>query len=371
MNIKKIEYENFRNLSRGFIEPSEGVNVIYGENAQGKTNLLEAIWIFTGGRSFRSAKDLDLIKFKEQYAKVNMKLFAEKRDQDLKIEISKPKRKTYVNEVLKKSPSDYVGKFCSVIFSPSHLSLIKEGPGCRRKFLDTTICQMYPMYAKNVTVYNHILNQRNQLLKSIKKQPGLIETLFVWNEKLAKKAAEIVKFRIQYVNSLKESTECIYRNFTKEKETLRLHYYSNAVPREFLNIDKILSLDEMASFIIKKLESAKQEELFLGYTLIGPHRDDFEVYIDDKKARSFASQGQQRSAVLSLKLAEAELIKKICGKTPVILLDDVMSELDANRQDFILNSIHDRQVFITCCEPEDIGKMADGKTFEVKDGKIY
>lgn len=372
MNIKRFEFENFRNLKKKVIEPNSNVNIIFGDNAQGKTNLLEAIWIFTGGRSFRNAKDLDLINFKETFSRLNMQLNAENRDQTLKIELSKPKRKVFINDALKKSPSDYVGKFCSVIFSPNHLSLIKDGPQYRRRFLDTAICQMNPTYAQNLTVYNHILEQRNNLLKSIKTNKGLIDTLFIWNEKLSQKAATIVFFRLQYVNLLKNYTKCIYSKFTKEKEILKLSYFSNSVSKETLKVseNKEISLDEISSHVLKRLQETQNEELFLGYTTIGPHRDDFEIYIDDKKAKLFASQGQQRSAVLSLKLAESEIIEKNRKKSPVILLDDVMSELDSQRQDFILNSISNRQVFITCCDPTSIYKMTSGKVFEVKNGEV-
>ena len=182
----------------------------------------------------------------------------------------------------------------------------------------------------------------------------------------------ITVLRLQYVNLLKQYTNCIYNKFTKEKEQLRLGYFSNSVPKDLIRDfeNREISRDEISSFILKRLQEVKNEEIFLGYTTIGPHRDDFEIYVDDKKAKLFASQGQQRSAVLSLKLAESEIIEKICKRKPVILLDDVMSELDSQRQDFILNSISNRQVFITCCDPSAIAKMTSGKTFEVKNGKI-
>lgn len=372
MNIKKFEFENFRNLEKSIIEPDCNVNIIFGDNAQGKTNLLEAIWIFTGGRSFRNTKDLDLINFKENFSKLEMKLFTEDRLQNLKIEILKPKRKFFVNDVLKKTPSDYVGKFCSVIFSPTHLSLIKDGPQYRRRFLDAAICQMNPNYAKNLTIYNHILDQRNQLLKSIKLNPNLEDTLFIWNEKLSQKAAMIVSLRLQYVNLLKQYTSCIYNKFSNEKEKLSLNYFSNTLSRDLIkkSENNEIDIEEISEYVLKKLELSKKEEFFLGYTTIGPHRDDFEIYVNDKKAKMFASQGQQRSVVLSLKLAESEIIEKTCKKSPVILLDDVMSELDAKRQDFILNSISNRQVFITCCDPAALSKMSKGKAFEIKNGKV-
>lgn len=372
MNIKKFEFENFRNLDKSFIEPDSNVNIIFGDNAQGKTNLLEAIWIFTGGRSFRNTKDLDLINFKENFSKLEMQLFTEDRLQSLKIEISKPKRKVFVNDVLKKTPSDYVGKFCSVIFSPTHLSLIKGGPQYRRRFLDAAICQMNPTYAKNLTIYNHILDQRNRLLKSIKNNPNLEDTLFVWNEKLSQKAAITTGLRLQYVNLLKKYTRCIYNAFTKEKEKLSLNYFSNSISKDLIkkSEDGEVDIEEISNCVLKRLQAAKNEEIFLGYTTVGPHRDDFEIYINDKKAKLFASQGQQRSAVLSLKLAESEIIEKTCKTSPVILLDDVMSELDAKRQDFVLNSISNRQVFITCCDPTALSKMTDGKAFEINKGKV-
>lgn len=373
MIIRNFEFENFRNLEKNIIEPDRNVNIIFGDNAQGKTNLLEAIWIFTGGRSFRNTKDLDLINFKENFSKLKMRLFTEERNQDLRLEISKPRRKFFINDVLKKTPSDYVGKFCSVIFSPTHLSLIKDGPQYRRRFLDAAICQMNPSYAKNLTVYNHILDQRNQLLKSIKTNPNLEDTLFIWNEKLSQKAAIIVNFRLQYVNLLKQYTKSIYNTFTKGKENISINYFSNLISKDLIKTSENSEVDvgKISEFMLKRLQNVKKEEFFLGYTIIGPHRDDFEIYVNNKKAKAFASQGQQRSAVLSLKLAESEIIEKTCKKKPVILLDDVMSELDPQRQDFVLNSISNRQVFITCCDPAALAKMTEGKTFEIKNGKVF
>jgi len=374
VNIEKLKLENFRNLEKSVLEPDSNVNIIFGDNAQGKTNILEAIWIFTGGRSFRNTKDLDLINFKETFSKLEISLFTENRTQNLKIELSKPKRKVYVNDVLKHTPSDYVGKFCSVIFSPTHLSLIKDGPQHRRRFLDAAICQINPTYAKRLTIYNHILNQRNQLLKSIKAKPNLEDTLFVWNDRLSKEAAVIISLRLQYVNLLKEYTKSIYKNFTKEKENLSLSYFSNSLSKDLMkkseNEEEEIDIEEISEYVLTRLRDVKNEETILGYTTVGPHRDDFEIYINNKKAKIFASQGQQRSAVLSLKLAESEIVEKNCKKTPVILLDDVMSELDSQRQDFILNSISNRQVFITCCDPTSLTKMTAGKTYEVKSGRI-
>ena len=362
MRILKIEHENFRNLSNGSLIPDEKINIIYGDNAQGKTNFLESIWLFTGGKSFRGAKDLDLISFSQKQATVSAKVFLENREQDLKIELTSPKRKTYVNGNLKKNSSEYVGKFCSVVFSPAHLSLIKDGPGHRRKFLDTAICQISPYYAKTVSLYNHILDQRNKLIKDMVSHPELEQTLPIWDEKLACAAGEIIQKRLQYVNLLKENTKSIYSDLSNNKENLEISYISNIFSKK--NSDN----KSIENLMLDRLEKSRKEDRFLGFTTVGPHRDDLDIYVNGKKAKIFASQGQQRSVILSMKLSESMILEKMKGKTPVILFDDVLSELDKKRQHYILNSISNRQVFITCCEPSSVDRLIQGKTFEIKNG---
>ena len=271
MKVQGLELENYRNFDKEYFNPNPGINIIYGDNAQGKTNLIEAIWLFTGGKSFRGAKDLDLISFSQKQATVSAKVFLENREQDLKIELTSPKRKTYVNGNLKKNSSEYVGKFCSVVFSPAHLSLIKDGPGHRRKFLDTAICQISPYYAKTVSLYNHILDQRNKLIKDMASHPELERTLSIWDEKLACAAGEIIKKRLQYVNLLKENTKSIYLDLSNNKENLEINYISNIFSKK--NSDN----KSIENLVLDRLEKSRNEDRLMGKKRKFLHRRDSSV----------------------------------------------------------------------------------------------
>lgn len=364
MKVKQISFKDYRNLKNAKVEPCSGVNVICGDNAQGKTNFLEAIWLFTGGKSFRGAKDKEIIKFGE--TKTSLEMLAEGflRDQLLNICIEKGKRQVTVNRVEQKKASELIGRFCAVIFSPVHLSLVKDGPGVRRKFLDAAICQIQPRYISYFFKYNHVLNQRNSLLRHIKKNKNLKDTLDIWEDKLAEYGAEIIFRRFFYVEELKEHAANFYSGLSCEKETLLLQY-KTLTTNEFFEKKDCIKED-----FKKKLKKSREEDIFSGFTTKGPHRDDIEIKINNKSARMFASQGQQRSIVLAMKLAEAEIVQKKINESPVILLDDVLSELDFGRQNYLLNSILEKQVFITCCEKDITKKISVGKVFEVVNGEF-
>lgn len=364
MIVQKIELSNFRNIGNLSITPDTNINVIYGNNAQGKTNLLESIWLFTGGRSFRGAKDRDLIRFLEDEANLEMDFFASEREQNAKIKITKDKRALTLNDVDRGHASSMVGKFCSVIFSPVHLSLIKDGPAQRRKFIDAAICQIKPTYAKLLSRYNHILSQRNTLLKEIKYHKELRDTMEIWDDRLAKYGAELTFERINYIKSIEKYVENIYYGISCGKESFKLQYISTFLKELCYNKKDIEIMFKT------KLQSRMQNDMQNLTTSVGPHRDDIEIFISDKSARLYASQGQQRSAALSLKLAEGAVLRDNISESPVILLDDVMSELDSSRQDYILNSIKDWQVFITCCDPGAVSMLKSGKQFKVSDGQI-
>lgn len=362
MRILRLGFENYRNLNKGYITPSDGVNIIYGNNAQGKTNLLESIWLFTGGRSFRGAKDNDLIKFREKSAKIEMAFYSEEREQSAEITIAAGKRTAKLNGVQKPSASALIGNFCGIIFSPVHLSLIKDGPAERRKFVDAAICQIKPSYTSLLAGYNHTLSQRNTLLKDIPYHRELMDTLDIWEDKLATYGAYIVYERRKYTESLKKYSSEIYSGISDGKEKMTLEYVSSFCDDDCDNIKSI------AEAMKKKLYGTRKEDIFAGYTSVGPHRDDLSVKIDGKSARLFGSQGQQRSCVLALKLSEATILKDKIGEKPIVLLDDVMSELDNSRQDYILNCINGWQVFITCCEPSTVTRLIEGKKIRVENG---
>ncbi len=345
MYIQKISFENYRNLAPDNFFPDEGINVIYGDNAQGKTNLIEAIWLFTGGRSFRGSKDSELIAFKQKYAKISMIFYAREREQSLEITVSGGKRSAVLNDVPKNTMSQIIGSFCAVIFSPNHLTLIKNGPEERRNFMDAAICQIKPSYAVQLGRYKRILNERNALLKDIPHHRELEDMLEIWNERLASEGAGILTERKKYIQKLSEPAIGFYNGISGGKETLELHYKSSCSSEE-------LTEEAVKAALLSDLISRQSDDIYCGYTTTGIHRDDLTVRINRREARSFGSQGQQRSAVLAMKLAEATVLGEEKGEKPVILLDDVLSELDMGRQQYLLKKLEGMQVFITCCEKE-------------------
>ena len=365
MRVIALKFENYRNLKDDIITPCEGVNIIYGDNAQGKTNLLEALWLFCGGHSFRASKDNEVIKWNKPFARLEMRFSGQDREQTAKILFEGGKKKVEINGVEKKSSSALIERYCAVVFSPEHLNLIKRGPSERRKFVDSAICREKLKNAVILSKYNRVLNQRNFLLKDISKRPSLEDTLSVWDEPLIKNGALLIKNRIEYVKMLSQRAQIYHSGISKNSEDLQIRYISSA------DIKPDDSIDEIAEKLRIKLEKNRKDDIRTGVTNYGPHRDDIEILINDKNAKSFASQGQQRSAVLSLKLAEASVLKERMGEEPVILLDDVLSELDSKRQDFLLNELTDCQVFITCCEKSNKEQLKNGKIFHLKNGEVF
>lgn len=362
MNVQKIECQSFRNLENVSIEPSKGVNVIFGDNAQGKTNLLESIWLFTGCRSFRGSGESELVNFNAKKAKLSLDFFGSGREQNASLEIEKG-RSFSLNGIRLKSSSKIMGEFLAVVFSPVHLSLVKGGPAERRKFLDTAISQLKPKYAVTLSSYNKALSERNILLKDSYFHSELTELLGVWEERVAFYGSEMIRQRIGYVNALSRFCEDIYGGISSKREKLSVSYKENC--SAFGN-DK----QEIYENLKNLLFASRKTDIVSGFTSVGPHRDDLTINIDSFSARSFGSQGQQRSAALALKLSEAAVIKSFTGEQPVALLDDVMSELDLSRQNYILNHIKNWQVFITCCDPNSVKSLKFGKAFEMKNGKI-
>ena len=355
MKFKKLEIFDFRNIEYLKIEPSEGINVIYGQNAEGKTSILEAFWCFTGAKSFRGSKDNEMIKFGTQNSKIKLDFFDDGRDQTSVIDIEKS-RTAVLNDVPLGAASKIAGKIYCIVFSPNDLNIIKDGPSFRRKFLDTAIFQLYPKYIELSKRYLRAVEQRNKILKEIKFNPNLNEFLEDFESEIADSGAEIISYREKFVENLKNFLPKIYNGISGGKEKIDVVYETTASKdkQEFKNLLKKSLNNDIQTFS----------------TSIGPHRDDIDIKINGISARSFGSQGQKRSAALSLKLAEAEVISNITGKKPVALLDDVMSELDPDRQNYILNHICDWQVFITCCDPSNITGLKEGKVFEIENGSL-
>lgn len=360
MKINNLQLENYRNIEALKLD-FDSVNIIWGENAQGKTNLIEAIYLFTGAKSFRGVKDSHLIQFGKDYSRLKIEFENLNRQQKAEIVI-KNKRQAKLNGIVKKSPSQLGDELKAVVFSPVHLSMIKDGPAERRKFIDNALCQIKSGYRNLLRDYNKALKQRNALLKDISFNSSLDAMLYVWDKNVAKTGAKIIYQRIKYIESLTPYVKNIFSGISSGKEEIELKYCGG---------DKFTAdTAEIEKYLLFTLEQNRTQDIFNKTTSTGPHRDDIEILINGINARLFGSQGQQRSCVLAIKLAEAALLKNLTDEEPIILLDDVMSELDENRQDYLLNHIKDRQVFITCCDKNTILKLKKGKTFHISGGGL-
>lgn len=367
MKLLKLSFKGFRNLEDGEIQPGDRVNVIYGENAQGKTNLLEAVWVLCGAHSFRGAKDSELVGFNSEKAQLYGEFFSQNRAQNVQINFypskNKKERKEILINAIPKNAVSLVEKTGAVVFSPEDLTLVKSGPAFRRKFIDSAICRQRVKYASVLGKYNKTLNQRNALLKDIPKHPELMETLEIWDSAICSLGGLLIKERIDYIEKLSKCAEEYHEGISSGREVLNITYDSN------FETEKLTS-QQLAEGMLKKLNAGVKEDIMRGYTGTGPHRDDINIEINGVSARNYGSQGQQRSTVLSLKLAEARLHREITGENPVILLDDVLSELDNSRQDYLLNKTEGYQVFITCCEESNKEQLKNGRIFKIDRGRV-
>ena len=357
MIIKNLYSKGFRNFKELEFLPSENMNVIYGDNAQGKTNLLEAIWLFCGAKSFRGAKDSELLGFNSNKAVNSCDFIFGETEKNAKI-IIEQNRKAELNGKMLSSASKLAGNFYAIVFSPTDLNLVNDGPMVRRRFLDTAIGQIYPLYNEKLRNYVKAVTQRNTVLRDLKFHGDIEFLLDDFEKSLAVLIKKVVKYRYRYVEILKEILPEIYGGLSGEKEILNIEYSSA--------ISKNAETEEIAE-ILKK---ARKEDILTGNTSVGPHRDDLNLILNGSAVKSYGSQGQRRSVCLALKLSEAKVLKRITGEYPIALLDDVMSELDRSRQDFILNHIKDWQVFITCCDPSNIKGLKNGTVFQMKGGNF-
>ncbi|MBO5106712.1 MAG: DNA replication/repair protein RecF [Clostridia bacterium] len=357
MIIKNLYSKGFRNFKELEFLPSENMNVIYGDNAQGKTNLLEAIWLFCGAKSFRGAKDSELLGFNSNKAVNSCDFIFGETEKNAKI-IIEQNRKAELNGKMLSSASKLAGNFYAIVFSPTDLNLVNDGPMVRRRFLDTAIGQIYPLYNEKLRNYVKAVTQRNTVLRDLKFHSDIEFLLDDFEKSLAVLIKEVLKYRYRYVEILKEILPEIYGGLSGKKEILNIEYSSA--------ISKNAEIEEIAE-ILKK---ARKEDILTGNTSVGPHRDDLNLILNGSAVKSYGSQGQRRSVCLALKLSEAKVLKRITGEYPIALLDDVMSELDRSRQDFILNHIKDWQVFITCCDPSNIKGLKNGTVFQMKGGNF-
>lgn len=358
MYIKSIDLENYRNYDHIHIDLEKGVNIFYGENAVGKTNILESIYICGTTKSHRGSKDKDIIKFNNNES--HIRLLFDKNEIDYQIDMhlrNNSSKGIAVNGVKLKKAAELLGIMNVILFSPEDLSIIKNGPSDRRKFVDTELCQLDKVYLYNLTNYNKIINQRNNLLKDIGFHPELKDTLDIWDSQLISLGNKIIDRRNIFIDELNNIINKIHRNLTGNKEDLLIKYVPN------VNIENFES----------KLQLNREKDIKYKLTSVGPHRDDFDFYINDNDAKKFGSQGQQRTVALSLKLSEIQLIKNITGNTPILLLDDVLSELDSNRQNYLINSIGDIQTIITCTGLDEFidSRIKMDTVYKVRDNRLY
>lgn len=371
MTVKSIYADGYKNLREINILLDPKMNIICGENAQGKTNLIEAVWLCTGCRSFRGTKDRDMISFDGDAAKVSVCFENSYRDQNIEFMIKKKgvkEKSITLNGIKADKLSSLFGEFGCVVFTPEDLNITKGSPDNRRNFLDIAISQIKPSYINALKKYNAILQHRNALLKSMSCVNGSdVKYLDVWNEQLAEAGAFISVMRYSYCKNLNEQAKELYSSITNCKENLDIYYQSTIYDN--LEGEKDFR-GKLAEMYIKKLKDTAEADKKAGFTGSGIHRDDMTAFVNGLPLREFGSQGQSRSAALALKLSHARILKKEKGEYPVMLLDDVLSELDPLRQKFIMNNIDDMQVIITCCDSRPITELRDGKVFTVKDGRI-
>ena len=365
MNVHKLALNGFRNYEWETAEFAPGTNVICGPNAQGKTNLLEAVYMLSSGRSFRTRFDKELVGFGYTEGEILAEVFSHERQQtvNLRLRAGQPKRIT-VNGV-KKTASELSDVVNVVLFCPDDLNLIKEGAAVRRKLMDNAICQIRPRYGELLTEFNRLYEHKTRILKDWREKPSLLDTLDEFSDGMARISAQLIRYRAAYTARLEETAPAIHRAFSGKGEELAIAYQTVSTVR-----DPYASAREIYYDICEHQEQHRQAELESGQCLTGAHKDDLDISINGRSARSFASQGQTRTAALSLKLAEREILQAETGEMPVLLLDDVLSELDQKRQEFVLNRIGGGQTLITCCEDAEISKRTGGKVLLVEKGKI-
>lgn len=353
MYIKKINLLNFRNYENQEIILDNNINILYGNNAQGKTNIIESIFLCAIGKSFRTIKDKELIKFGKEFLSINLEYKKSDREGSIKIEIS-DKKNIYINGIKIKKLSELLGKINIVIFTPDDIQILKQGPQYRRRFLDILIGQLRPNYVNILNMYNKTLEQRNNYLKQIKIDNKSEEMLEIWDEKLAEYGEKIYLYRNEFIEKIKNKINIIHKNITSEKENLKLEYVSDCYNKEYF---------------INLLKERRKLDIIKGFTTKGIHRDDFMIYINNELVNVYGSQGQNRTAVLSLKIAEMQVIYDEIGEYPILLLDDFMSELDENRRASFIENIKNTQVIITCTDKiENIN--IKNKLLNIENGKI-
>ncbi len=352
MYIKTIKLNNFRNYTNQKIDLQKGINLFVGDNAQGKTNILEAVFLCAIGKSFRAKKEKELIKIGEENSKIEIEFEKSDRDGKIKIEID-DKKNVFVNNIKQNKLSDILGNINIVMFSPDDIEILKSGPAKRRRFLNILISQLRPKYVYCLNMYLKTLEQRNNYLRQIKLENKPKEMLEIWDEKLAEYANYVYEYRNEFIEKIKSKISKIHNDITDNKEEIKIKYITDCIDKEKY---------------LQSLKDSWEQDIQKGYTGKGIHRDDIYIFINGKQVNIYGSQGQNRTVILSLKLSELEIVYEEIGEYPILLLDDFMSELDGKRRENLLKGISNTQILITCTDEFTISeKMC--KTYFIKNGK--
>ena len=365
MNLLDLTLRDFRNYESLKLDFDPGVNLIVGRNAQGKTNLLEAIGYLGSGKSFRAMRTAEMVRFGAEFADISGNVFAQERQQSLRWVLFSDRRARQVwrNGAKKKTAADISGVMSTVLFCPEDLMVLKTGAAARRRLGDHALCQLRPNYDAALTEYNRILEQKNRILKDHFENPAVLEILPEYNARLCQVGALLISYRARFYDSLGKAAAEYHDQFSGGAEEFSLQYKTVSTVR-----DPFAPVQTLVEDLQAHLQSHYRAELETAQCLTGPHKDDFDVSLSGIDLKAYGSQGQTRTAAISLKLAQRELMRRESGQEPVLLLDDVLSELDPGRQDFVLNQIVSGQVFITCCEPGRFTKL--GRTIEIERGAV-
>lgn len=365
MRVKRIALNGFRNYDFETVDFIDGTNVISGQNAQGKTNLLEAVYMLSCGRSFRTRFDRELIGFDSSWAEILADVYSHDREQTVSIRLQTGQAKQIKVNSVKKSAGELSQVVNAVLFFPDDLNMIKDGAAVRRRLMDNAISQIRPRYAQYLSDFNRLYEHKTRILKDWREKPSLLDTLDEFSEGMCRASAQIIRYRAAFSQRLSQAAAPIHRDFSGNGEELSMAYKTVSSVK-----DPFAPVKEIYYDICEHQERHRQAELDSAQCLTGAHKDDLEIYINGRSARSFASQGQTRTAALSVKLAEREIFLAETGEYPILLLDDVLSELDEKRQEFVLNRIGGGQTLISCCEDEGISRRTGGKVLFVEKGKI-
>ena len=365
MRVDSLYLRDFRNYSEVSLNFDEGINLICGNNAQGKTNMLEAVYMLAGGRSFRTRFDREMIGFDALSAEIKAEIFAAERAQKLEINLRRGQKKEIKLNGVKKSSSELGETLKAVLFCPDDLNLIKEGAAARRRLMDMAISQLRPGYAKLLSDFNKLYENKSRILRDYRENPSMLDTLDDFSASLALVSARMIRYRASFARRLAETAFPIHSEFSGRGEELEISYSTVSTVT-----DPTASVETIFGEIMEHQRSHRAAELAAGSCLTGAHKDELEISINGRAARSFASQGQTRTAALSIKMAEREIFLAETGEPPVLLLDDVLSELDSKRQEFVLNRIGGGQTLITCCEDEEISHRTGGKVIMIENGRI-